>query len=84
MSPVSRAGGRIADVLIVGAGPVGVLLGAELARLGVPTVMLERRAEPGGGSRAVGVHGAALAAMEASGATGRLLAGARRVRGGEA
>lgn len=84
MSPVSRAGGRIADVLIVGAGPVGVLLGAELARLGVPTVMLERRAEPGGGSRAVGVHGAALAAMEASGATDRLLAGARRVRVGEA
>lgn len=75
---------EVVDVAIVGAGPVGVLLSAELARHGVAAVTLEQRAEPGGGSRAVGVHATALAAMEASGATERLLAGARRVRVGEA
>lgn len=74
----------LVDVAIVGAGPVGVLLSAELARAGVEAVTLEQRAESGGGSRAVGVHATALAAMEASGATARLLAAARLVRVGEA
>lgn len=99
----------LADVAVVGAGPVGGLLAAELARRGVAAVGLERRADavPHGGagdggrevsthdttgdradaalrSRAVGLHATALAAMEASGATDRLLAGARLVRVGEA
>lgn len=72
------------DVAIVGGGPVGTLLAAELARHGVHPVVWEARAEPGGGSRAVGVHATALSAMEASGATERLLADAVRVRVGEA
>lgn len=72
------------DLAIVGAGPVGTLLAAEAARHGVAAVAFERRPEAGPGSRAVGVHATALAAMEASGATERLLAGAVRVRVGEA
>ena len=74
----------VIDIAIVGAGPVGTLLAAELARLGVAATVIEQRAEAGGGSRAVGIHATALAAMEASGATDRLLADALRVRVGEA
>ncbi|WP_409047623.1 FAD-dependent oxidoreductase [Microbacterium sp. HA-8] len=72
------------DVAIVGSGPVGTLLQAELARLGVDATVLERRARPTAGSRAVGVHAAALTALEASGATARILDCALRVTRGEA
>lgn len=72
------------DVAIVGGGPVGTLLAAELARHGVRAVQFEQRPGAGDGARAVGVHATALTAMEASGATERLLAGALRVRIGEA
>ena len=46
--------------------------------------MLERRAQPGDGTRAIGVHAPVLAALEASGTTERLLASAVRVSRGEA
>ncbi|WP_159501764.1 NAD(P)/FAD-dependent oxidoreductase [Microbacterium sp. 18062] len=72
------------EVVVVGAGPVGLLLGRELHRRGVDTEILERRGDPGGGSRAIGVHAPVLAALEASGITERLLASAVRVRRGEA
>ncbi|MCT9819635.1 FAD-dependent monooxygenase [Microbacterium sp. W1N] len=71
-------------IVIVGAGPVGTLLAAELARRGVAARLLERRPAAGAGSRAVGIHATTLAALEASGVTERLLATARRVREGEA
>jgi len=74
----------VAEVTVVGAGPVGMLLAGELARRGVEVDVLERRPEPGGGSRAIGVHAPVLAALEESGVTERLLAGAVRVRRGEA
>ena len=64
----------MADVVIVGAGPVGTLLAAEL----------ERRDGQGDGTRAIGVHAPVLAALEASGTTERLLASAVRVSRGEA
>lgn len=69
---------------MVGAGPVGLLLGALLHRDGVEASVLERRPTPGGGSRAIGVHAPVLAALEPSGTTERLLAGAVRVGRGEA
>ena len=53
-------------VVIIGAGPVGMLLGGELARLGVEHITLEAREAPGAGSRAIGIHSAALTAMSAS------------------
>jgi 2-polyprenyl-6-methoxyphenol hydroxylase-like FAD-dependent oxidoreductase len=74
----------VAEVIIVGAGPVGTLLAAELSRHHVDVTLLERRAEPGDGTRAIGVHAPVLAALEASGTTERLLAGAVRVSRGEA
>lgn len=72
------------DVVVVGAGPVGLLLAGELSRRGVDVVVLERRPAAGAGSRAIGVHAPVLAALEASGVTERLLSGAVRVHRGEA
>jgi 2-polyprenyl-6-methoxyphenol hydroxylase-like FAD-dependent oxidoreductase len=72
------------DVLVIGAGPVGTLLSAELARRGVDVAVVERRSDGSEGSRAIGVHAPVLAALEASGTTERLLANARRVSAGEA
>ena len=74
----------MAEVLVVGAGPVGTLLAAELARFGVDAAVLERRPTAGGGSRAIGLHAPTLAALEAGGATDRILTRAVRVRRGEA
>lgn len=74
----------MSDVIVVGAGPVGVMVAAELARLGVAASMIDGRENPSAGTRAVGLHAAALSALEESGATERLLADARRVRTGVA
>jgi len=72
------------DVVVVGAGPVGTLLAAELARRGVEVRPLERRLTPGMGTRAIGVHAPVLAALEKSGITERLLEKAHRVPRGQA
>jgi 2-polyprenyl-6-methoxyphenol hydroxylase-like FAD-dependent oxidoreductase len=74
----------VTDVLIVGAGPVGMLLAAELARLGAEASVVESRIAASPGTRAVGLHAPALSALEASGATDRLLADAHLVRSGVA
>lgn len=71
------------DIVIVGAGPVGTFLAAELSRRGVSVALVERRASTGGGSRAIGLHAPVLAALEPGGATDRILAGAVRVSRGE-
>ncbi|HEX5857903.1 MAG TPA: NAD(P)/FAD-dependent oxidoreductase [Microbacterium sp.] len=67
------------DVIVVGAGPTGLLMAAELTRRGLDVAVFERRATAGGGSRAIGVHAPVLAALEASGATERILARAVRI-----
>ncbi|MFS0713785.1 NAD(P)/FAD-dependent oxidoreductase [Microbacterium sp. 2P01SA-2] len=72
------------DVIVVGAGPVGMLLAAELTRRGVDVTVLERRERSGDGSRAIGLHAPVLAALEDGGATDRILADAVRVSRGEA
>lgn len=72
------------DVLIVGAGPVGMLLAGLLAREGVDVEIYERRPAAGDGTRAIGLHAPALAALETSGLTDELLASAARVDRGEA
>ncbi|KAF2420856.1 NAD(P)/FAD-dependent oxidoreductase [Microbacterium sp. B35-30] len=74
----------VADVTIVGAGPVGTLLAGELQRRGVEARLLERRPGAGDGTRAIGIHSPVLAALEPSGLTERLLAEAVRVGRGEA
>lgn len=70
------------EVIVVGAGPTGLLLASELQRHGISVGLLERRADPWPGTRAIGVHAPVLAALEASGATERILAEATRVSRG--
>ena len=72
------------DVLVVGAGPVGLALGADLRARGVDVAIVERRGETDAGTRAIGIHSPSLAHLELSGATDALLARAVRIRRGEA
>ena len=75
----------VTDVVVVGAGPVGALLAAELA---APRRRGARARAPrppaGTARRAIGVHAPVLAALERSGVTERLLEKALRVPRGEA
>src|SRR5690348_7320985 len=49
-----------APVLIVGAGPTGLVLALWLARLGVPVRIIDKTAEPGTTSRALAVQARTL------------------------
>ena len=49
-----------ADVIVVGAGPTGLMLASELGLAGVRTVVLERRAEPNDVPKAGGLSGQIL------------------------
>lgn len=44
------------QVIVVGAGPVGLTIGCELALRGIPCVILEQRSVPTPISRAMGIH----------------------------
>ena len=72
------------DAVVIGGGPVGMLIAGRLHRAGVDVTVLEQRAEAAPGSRAIGVHAPVLAALEECGVTERLLADALRVGRGEA
>lgn len=72
------------DVAIVGGGPVGLYLAAELARRGVDCVVLERSVEPHRHSRSIGIHPPALTVLEPTGATARILEDGVGVRVGRA
>ncbi|WP_237090145.1 FAD-dependent oxidoreductase [Nesterenkonia sp. PF2B19] len=72
------------EVIVVGAGPVGLLMAGELRRHGVDVELLEQRTEPSPGTRAIGVHPPVLTALEGSGITEGLLEHAVRVGHGQA
>lgn len=55
------------DVVVVGAGPVGMLLGCLLAQQGADVAILERSLAPSASSRAVGIHPPGFAALAAAG-----------------
>ena len=61
------------DIVIVGAGPTGLALGAELQRLGVPPLVLDKQAAGENTSRACVVHARTLEVLEGTGATAELL-----------
>ncbi len=52
-----------AEVLIVGAGPVGLLLANLLGRAGISTILLEKRTTRGPGSRAIGITPTSLGVL---------------------
>ena len=61
------------DVVIVGAGPSGLSLGAELKRLGIPALILDRLEAGANTSRAVVIHARTLEVLEPLGITPELL-----------
>ena len=65
---------RVADVLVVGAGPVGLLLAGELARRGVAVRIVDKLPTPSPHSRAVGVASRTLEIFEDLGIVEQALA----------
>jgi 2-polyprenyl-6-methoxyphenol hydroxylase-like FAD-dependent oxidoreductase len=63
-----------ADVIVVGAGPAGLLVAGDLAGAGVSCVLLERRATRSGLSRAFTVHARTLEELDARGVADELVA----------
>ncbi|MDF2506629.1 MAG: hypothetical protein K0Q52_488 [Microbacterium sp.] len=71
------------DVLIVGAGPVGLLLACLLLQDGLRVVVCERRAEADERTRAIGIHRPGLDALDAAGIGTDVRSEALRLAGGE-
>lgn len=61
------------EVLIVGAGPTGLLLAGDLAAAGIRVVLLERRAQESNLTRAFAVHARTLEVLDARGLAEKLL-----------
>ncbi|MFF7748705.1 monooxygenase [Streptomyces sp. NPDC007971] len=70
-----------ADVIVVGAGPTGLMLACELALAGVRTRILERRTEPQRDSRALTLHPRSVELMDQRGLLERFLSLGRTVPG---
>lgn len=70
------------DVVIVGAGPVGLFMGVLLLQRGHQVRILERRSSRSSRSRAIGIHPPALAELAHAGIAGQLVPeGVRITRG---
>ncbi|MGO4804977.1 FAD-dependent oxidoreductase [Arthrobacter sp. 2MCAF15] len=74
----------MAEVLIVGAGPVGLFMAALLLQDGVDVQVLEQRSAPEPHSRAIGIHPPALMALARAGIAGSLVAEGVQIRRGVA
>ncbi len=53
-----------ADVVVVGAGPTGLMLAGDLAEAGVAVTVLERRADESNVTRAFAVHARTMEELE--------------------
>ncbi|WP_407358112.1 FAD-dependent monooxygenase [Microbacterium sp. LTA6] len=71
------------DVVIVGAGPVGLLLGCLLAQRGMDVAVCEKRTGADERSRAIGIHPPGLDALDAAGIGDRVRAEALALEGGD-
>ncbi|MFE9633425.1 monooxygenase [Streptomyces sp. NPDC006463] len=69
------------DVIVVGAGPTGLMLAGELALAGVRTWIVERRSEPQQQSRALTLHPRSVEVLDQRGLADRFLALGRTMPG---
>jgi 2-polyprenyl-6-methoxyphenol hydroxylase-like FAD-dependent oxidoreductase len=69
----------MSEVIVVGAGPTGLLLAGDLARAGVAVTVLERRAQESNLTRAFAVHARTLEVLDARGLADGLVATGQRV-----
>jgi 2-polyprenyl-6-methoxyphenol hydroxylase-like FAD-dependent oxidoreductase len=67
------------EVLVVGAGPVGLTTAAQLARFGVPVRVVDAPYQPTTESRAVSVHARSMEMLAALGVLPRMEARGRRI-----
>lgn len=72
------------DVIVVGAGPVGLFLAARLAQRGVRPLVLERSEQRVRHSRAIGIHPPGLERLDDLGVARRIVEAGRRVMTGRA
>ncbi len=72
----------IDDVIIVGAGPTGVMLACELRLHGIRPVVVERDAEPTKVVRGLGLHARSVEVMDQRGLLERFLAAGTKYPGG--
>jgi 2-polyprenyl-6-methoxyphenol hydroxylase-like FAD-dependent oxidoreductase len=72
---------RSADVLVVGAGPVGLMMACELARHGVPCRIVDASPGPTDQSRALGLQARTLEVFEDLGIVDEVLARGRKIHG---
>ncbi|WP_120339560.1 FAD-dependent oxidoreductase [Cryobacterium soli] len=70
------------DVIVVGGGPVGILLGCLLAERGVDVEVLERRTEPSMHSKAIGIHPPSMRVLRQAGVAEEVLSRAVRIESG--
>ena len=68
-------------VLVVGAGPTGLVLAIEFARRDIPFRLIDRRPEPLGRDRAVAVKSRTLEVLEGIGLADRFLSSGHIIRG---
>ncbi|MDN4644084.1 FAD-dependent oxidoreductase [Arthrobacter sp. PsM3] len=72
----------MADVLVIGGGPVGLFMGALLLQHGVSVRILEQRTGPEPHSRAIGIHPPSLDALQGIGVAENLVAEGVPIRRG--
>lgn len=72
------------DVVVVGAGPVGLLLGSLLLRRGIACRILERHLTPRRHSRSIGIHPVALEVFDELDVAERFVAEGHRIERGHA
>ena len=68
------------QVLVVGAGPTGLVLAAQLLARGIRTRVIDKAAAPGEESRALGIHARALELLDTMGLADTFIARGHKVR----